>query len=574
MALDLNIMVGGEAGQGIQTVGFVLGKTLSRGGLRVFADQDYESRVRKGHNFFRVRVKDEAVEAQSDSLDILVALNKETVDLHRREIKENGVVIFDSRITELDRQGLTVLDIPLEKIAVESEAGKIAVNSVAAGAALGLIGYDFDPLAEVLRWHFAKNSAKIQDDNIRAARAGFDFTSQHIPPNFSSRCRPLSREACMFLNGAEAISLGAMAAGCKFVAAYPMTPTTPILEYLADKGRSYSIAVVQPEDEIAAINMVIGAAYTGARAMTATSGSGFALMVEGLGLSGIAEIPAVVVLGQRPGPAVGLPTRTEQGELLFAIRAGTGEFPSAVLAPGNPAQAFYLMIKAFNLAEKYQIPVIVMIDTHLANSYSGVEKFSLDKVHIERGELFSTGENAAGSDYRRYSLTASGISPRAFPLQSPALVVSDSDEHDEAGHLTESALFRTQQVAKRLKKYDWIKQEIEPPLLEEAPGAKITLVGWGSTLGAIREASALLKKAGTAASVLHLSQVWPFPSEAVSAALKKTRTNVVIENNAAGQMAELIQAETGIRELKRINRFDGRPISAQNILGELKKGGI
>jgi 2-oxoglutarate/2-oxoacid ferredoxin oxidoreductase subunit alpha len=570
MGLDLNIMVGGEAGQGIQTIGFILGKTFSRGGLQVFTDQDYESRVRGGHNFLRVRVKDSENLSQSEELDVLVALNKESVVRHRQELKQGGLIIAEGYVPALDEPPPPLLDVPLEKIALETTGGKIMSNSVAAGAVLGLLGFEFQLLEEVLRWHFAKNTVKVQDDNVRAARGGYDYTAPRIPAFFKPRCRPVAAKTCMFLSGNEAISLGIMAAGCKFVAGYPMTPTTPILEYLADKGRSYNIAVVQPEDEIAAINMVIGASYAGVRAITATSGSGFALMVEGLGLSGIAEIPAVVVLGERPGPAVGLPTRTEQGELLFAIRVGTGEFPRVVLAPSTIEEAFYLTARAFNLAERYQVPVIILTDTHLANCYGSVDKFDLDRVTIERGAMAE--ENGAAEGYRRYALSGSGISPRAFPGLSRALVVSDADEHDESGHLTESADFRNQQVSKRLGKYAGLKQEISPPVYRQRPGATLTLIGWGSTCGAIREASARLAERGIASNILHFSEIWPFPAEPVSAALKNTAQNVVIESNATGQLAELIQAETGYRQLKRINKWDGRPISARYILDNLNRG--
>ncbi|MBN1189819.1 MAG: 2-oxoacid:acceptor oxidoreductase subunit alpha [Dehalococcoidales bacterium] len=570
--LDLNIMIGGEAGQGIQTIGFVVGKTFSRGNLHVFSDQDYESRVRGGHNFYRVRVKDRINRSQTERLDMLVALDRETVERHLSLLKDDGMVVADSRVIGDGFKDLPLLDIPLEQLAMEAASDKIMGNAVAAGAVMGLIGFDFALLENVLRWHFKKSTAQVQDGNVRSARAGYDYAAQRIPSFFTRRCRASDGGPCLFLNANEAIALGAMAAGCKFVAAYPMTPVTSIMEYIAGKGRSHSIAVVQPEDEIAAINMVIGAAYAGARAMTATSGSGFALMVEGLGLAGIAEIPAVIVLGQRPGPAVGLPTRTEQGELLFAVHAGTGEFPRVILAPENAEEAFFLTVKAFNLAEKFQVPVIILTDTHLANSYVSVEKFDLDKVVIDRGELFSNEAPLAADGYKRYALTESGISPRAFPLHGRELVVSDSDEHDETGHLTESAEFRTQQVAKRLKKYAGMKPAMSFPVFDEVSGAELTLIGWGSTGGAIREAAGLLREKGTAANILHLSEIWPFPVENVTAALRKTGYNVVVENNASGQMADLIGAETGFRSLKRINRWDGRPVSAQFILDELKKG--
>ena len=258
MPAELNLLVGGEAGQGIQTIGFVLGKTMSRGGLHVFADQDYESRIRGGHNFFRVRVKDEPVKSQTEKLDILIALNKETVDRHHSELKANGIIILDAQAFEHCSAALLpngeldgrIVDIPLEKLAVEAAADKIMSNSVAVGAVLGLIGYDFNILAEVLRWHFAKNTEKVQEDNVKAARAGYDFAAQHIPPNFTVKLPATANGKCMFINGSDALSIGAMAAGCKFVAAYPMTPTTPILEFIMDKGREYDVAVIQPEDEI------------------------------------------------------------------------------------------------------------------------------------------------------------------------------------------------------------------------------------------------------------------------------------------------------------------------------------
>jgi 2-oxoglutarate/2-oxoacid ferredoxin oxidoreductase subunit alpha len=576
MAVELNLLVGGEAGQGIQTIGFVLGKTMSRGGLHVFADQDYESRIRGGHNFFRVRVKDGPVLAQTEKLDILIALNKETVERHRQELKEDGIIILDAQALKVDTAELDgrIVDIPLERLAVEAAASQIMSNTVAVGAVLGLIGYDFNILADVLRWHFAKNTEKVQEDNVKAARAGYDFAAHHIPKTFTWKMPPAVNSKCMFINGSDALSIGAMAAGCKFVAAYPMTPTTPILEFLMDKGREYDIAVIQPEDEIAAINMVVGASFTGVRAMTATSGSGFALMVEGIGLAGMTETPAVVVLGERPGPAIGLPTRTEQGELLLAIRVGTGEFPRVVLAPATIEDAFYLTAKAFNLADEFQIPVIILTDTHLANSFSDTDKFDLAKISINRGALVSEQEAAELTDYKRYRITDSGISPRVLPVQSRTLLLADSDEHDESGHSTESADIRTQQVAKRLRKYEGLKKEIGLPRFQRMPGAELTLIGWGSTYGAIMEASEILKTRGKPNNVLHITEIWPFPAESVAAALKETPQSVVVESNATGQLAYLIRAETGLQVSGRVNKWDGRPISANYILDELGKAGI
>lgn len=373
----------------------------------------------------------------------------------------------------------------------------------------------------------------------------------------------------MFINGSHSVALGALSGGCKFLAAYPMTPITPILEFMASKGKEYNVAVFQPEDEIAAINMVIGASYAGVRAMTVTSGSGYALMVEGIGLSGIAEIPAVIVLGERPGPAVGLPTRTEQGELLFPVFSGTGEFPRVVFAPSDAEDAFYLTAKAFNLAEKYQVPVIIITDTYLGNSYFTVEKYDLSRIKIERGEIVAEG--TASADYTRYAVTESGVSPRAFPGKSGVLVYSDSDEHDETGHITEGAEVRTRQVAKRLKKYESIKKEISAPEFVKAEGAEYTLISWGSTRAAVKEAAAVLSAGKIPVNILHLTEIWPFPAQAVAEALSGGTVNIAVENNASGQMAYLIMAETGIEIMHRINKWDGRPISVQFIVKEFKK---
>lgn len=565
-------MIGGEAGQGVQTMGLVLSRTMMREGLSVFADQDYESRVRGGHNFFRIRASDKDVQAVSESLDILLPLNQETIKLHSSEMNNDGVVVFDGDKTRADNPDKShFLDVPLERLATEASSNKLTSNTVALGAATGLLDCDIDILSGVLREEFAKSGDKVTEDNVKAARAGYDYAREHRGNIPRQNIRQPGTARKMLLNGNEAIALGALAAGCKFVAGYPMTPTTSILEYIADKGRNLGVAVVQPEDEISAINMVIGAAYTGVRAMTATSGGGFCLMVEGLSLAGITETPVVVVLGQRPGPAIGLPTRTEQGELLFSLSAGHGEFPRAVLAPASVADAFWTTIRAFNLAEKYQIPVIVLTDHYLSASYNTIERFDLKKVKIERGQLLSEGEVNKLSDYRRYLITESGISPRAVPLQGNALVVTDSDEHSEEGHIIEDAETRKRMVLKRMRKLDGMKSDMGKPLVREKPDAEITLVGWGSTYGAMMEAAYLLEQEGVAANILHLNELWPFPAELVASALNKTARSIVIESNATGQLAHLIRGETGIKVAKSILKFDGRPISPGYIISELKR---
>jgi len=569
MSIDVNIMVGGEAGQGVQSVGFILAKAFARGGYHVFVDQDYESRVRGGHNFFRVRVKDSRVEAIAEPVDILLALNKESKDLNRKELAKSGVIVFDEEKTEEGTNDGNLFGAPLDRLAREKAGDKLMANTVALGVALGLVEYDFEILGQVLREHFG--DGEIGESNVKAAKSGYEYAQQNFKGNFEYRLSPISDTRRMLLNANEAIALGAMAAGCKFMAAYPMTPASSIMEYIAAKAKDLDMVMVHSEDEIAAVNMVIGASYAGVRAMTATSGSGFCLMVEGLGLAGITETPIVIVNGQRPGPATGLPTRTEQSDLEFVLHASHGEFPRAILAPATIEDAFWLTIKAFNLAEKYQLPVILLTDQHLASSYATVDKFDLTKVNIDRGLLFSP--ESASEEYKRHKITQSGISPRAFPGREGVLVATDADEHSEAGHLIEDAETRTQMMQKRMRKLFSLKKETAVPQLYGPKKAETTLIGWGSTYGALREAVGILHKERVSANLLHLNELWPFPTEAVANVLTSTGNSYVIENNATGQLARLIRTETGKKVSGRILKYDGRPFTPAYIAQEVRKEG-
>ena len=561
-------MLGGEAGQGVQSAGYILAKALARYGLHIFADQDYESRIRGGHSFFRVRASEEEIGAPSEIVNILVALNKESIDLHRKELATKGIVVFDSEKVRDIGNDSNLFGVPLERLAQESAKNKLMANTVALGTALSLVGYDLKILGNVLREHFGVGDTGKA--NGSAATAGYEYAKTNFKGDFIHRLSHISDSRRLLLSGNEAIALGALAAGCKFMAAYPMTPSTPIMEYLASKSKDFDIVVIQPEDEIAAVNMVIGAAFAGVRSMTATSGGGFCLMVEGLGLAGMTETPIVVVLGQRAGPAIGLPTRTEQGDLEFAIHAAHGEFPRAVLAPATVEDAFWLTVKAFNLAEKYQTPVILMTDHHLASSYATVEKFDLSRVTIDRGLLLSKEELAKLGEYKRHQITESGISPRAIPLEGGALVVTDSDEHNEEGHLIEDAETRTAMMQKRLRKTEGLKKEIGKPRVYGTTQAETTLIGWGSTYGAIKEAVDHAMRDGLSINLVHLSEIWPFPAEATAQALQGAKRIIAVENNATAQLAHLLRAETGYQVSGKILKFDGRPLSPAHILKQLK----
>jgi 2-oxoglutarate ferredoxin oxidoreductase subunit alpha len=569
MQIDFNFMVGGEAGQGVQSVGFLLAKVFARGGYHIFADQDYESRVRGGHNFFRVRVSEDKVGAIAEGADILIALDRDSIELHQSDMVSEGIIIFDGeKIKDVSGDSGSLLSVPLEKLAEEKGGAKLMMNTVALGAVLATAQYELNILNDVLVDSFGKG--EIADSNIAAAKAGYDYVQSEHKGKFH-KIKPLSKaKRRMLLTGNEAISLGAIAAGCRFMASYPMTPASSIMEYMASKSKDLSLVMIHAEDEIAAINMAIGAAYAGVRAMTATSGSGLCLMVEGIGLAGITETPLVIIDAQRPGPAVGLPTRTEQGDLQFVLHAHHGDFPRAVLAPATIEDAFWVTVKAFNWAEKYQLPVIILTDQHLASSHATVDSIDLSQVTIDRGMLFSEKEDNL-VEYMRHKVTKSGISPRAFPGLSKALVVTDCDEHDEEGHLTEDAGERTTQVQKRLRKLIPLEKEIGIPQKYGPKKAETTLISWGSTYGAVHEAVDILHKEGTSVNMLHLNELWPLPAKAVADSVNKAKKSYVIENNATGQLARLIKAETGYDVGGRILKYDGRPFTSAYIAQAVRK---
>lgn len=566
--LEAKFMVGGEAGQGVQSIGSILSRVFARGGYHVYSDQDYESRIRGGHNFFRIRVKDAEVGAISESLNVLLALNQESIDLHRKDLVDGGMVIFDQEKAP-DLQGEGLLGVPLGELAEKEAGNKLMANTVALGACLGLVGYEPDTAEALLKETFGSAASKA---NAKALHAGHKYTRENFSDGFQVNLKAGIDEGKLLLNGHEALALGAIAAGCKFMAAYPMTPASSILEYMASKAKELDLVVIQPEDEISAVNMAIGASYAGVRAMTATSGSGFCLMVEGLGLAGLTETPVVIVDAQRPGPAVGLPTRTEQGDLQFVLYAHHGDFPRAVLAPSTMEDAFYLAVKAFNLAEQYQIPVILLTDHLLATSYQTMTAFDFRKVKLDRGELYEADTDSKPEDYRRHRVTDSGISPRAFPGLSEALVMTDADEHGEDGHLIEDAGIRSGQVEKRLRKYNGLRKEIEAPVTYGAGKPEIALVSWGSTYGAVREAVDILNEGDTSVSMLQLNQLWPFPAQEVADALGKATASYVVEGNASGQLARLIRTETGIKVNGRILKYDGRPFTPADVAERVKKG--
>jgi 2-oxoglutarate ferredoxin oxidoreductase subunit alpha len=565
--LDYSIKIGGEAGQGIQTVGDTLAKVFSRAGYYVFTHQDYESRIRGGHNFFQIRFSDRPVGVSKEGIDIVVALDKESIVRHEKELTAGGLIIYDSLTLKEKHEKAGFLDIPFVSLA--GEYGGIMANTVATGAVLGILKFELDILTGIIEAMFKKKGEEVIRANINAAQSGRDFAlKQCLQCSFETA--PFSNPR-MLITGVEAIACGALASSCKFYSAYPMTPSTGIMNYLAGKEEEYGIIVEQAEDEIAAVNMALGASFAGVRAMTGTAGGGFALMVEGLSLAGMTETPIVIAIGQRPAPATGLPTRTEQGDLLFAIHAAHGEFPRVVFAPGTPEQAFHLTNKAFDIAEQYQIPAFVLFDQYLADSAWTYDAFDLGAVRFKdyrlRGEEFRNLES-----YRRHAFTDTGVSPLGVPGDSTNLVVTDSDEHDEEGHIVEDAETRTKMVQKRLlRKLPLIRKEIAPPDFYGSDRPETIIVGWGSTYGVLKEvvdASSRDKEI----ALIHFAEVCPFPGTEKFDYLKMLRDaklSLCIENNATGQFSRLMRMETGYEFPHRISRFDGRPFTVEGVLKEM-----
>jgi len=574
----ISLLVGGEAGAGITRSGFLFAKTCLRGGLHVFGANDYQSLIRGGHNFYTVRADAEMVHSQADTIDLLLALNKETIHLHKHELVAGAGIIYDGdqiAITdeEIGRDDIKLYPVPLRKIVKELEGPTIMENTVALGAAIALLDYELELLNSVLRDTFKPKTAEL---NIEAAKRGYNYAQEKYGNSFGYRLKKTgsSGKKRIFLTGNEAIGLGALNAGCKFYAAYPMTPATSILHFLAPLDREYKMVVIQVESEIAAVNMVAGASYAGARSMTATSGGGFCLMSEGLGMIGMTETSPVIVLVQRPGPSTGLPTYTAQGDLRFAIHASQGEFPRVVIAPGDVEECFYTTLEAFNLAEKFQIPALIISDKYLAESNGTAEPFDQNRIGIDRGQLITEDEYRGEEEYKRHKFTENGISPRAMPGTKGAIVRTNADEHNELGYTTEDPVLSTRMADKRFKKLDDLNKELENYETVKLYGPKeadATILAWGSTKGPIREAMKILSKEGITVNYLQIVYLTPFPAAKIQQILQSAKKTIIVENNKTSQLSSLIREHLLTTVDHKILKYDGRPFNPGALSRSIKE---
>jgi 2-oxoglutarate ferredoxin oxidoreductase subunit alpha len=546
--MHYNLLIGGAAGQGIDTMALVLGRLLKKEGYAVLTTPDFMSRIRGGHNFILMRFGDSPVYSHSMAIDGMIAFDDETVDLHIDALKPDGFILCDEKLETVDERAIKI---PMTEMAKELGNPRVS-GSIATGVLLKLYGLSLDGIKEILEQEL---KAALIEVNLKAYDLGFtqvEARYKKLDADFSDH---------MMISGNKALALGALAAGLRFYSAYPMSPSTGIMEFLASKSKELDVVVEQAEDEIAAINMVLGASFAGARAMTGTSGGGFSLMVEAIGLSGIAEIPVVIVNAQRPGPATGLPTRTEQSDLRFAIHASQGEFPRKVIALRHQEDAYRQTLRAFQTAEKYQIPVIILSDQYLADGSATIKPFSLPDEHSDNDP-----ETVLPADYKRYQLTEDGISPRLIPGQTEHLVNVDSDEHDEQGLITESAEVRKSMVDKRMLKLQGIISELEEPEFFGSKKAEVLLLGWGSTWGPIKEAVELLnQETPDKYCALVFGDVDPLPDKVLKDQARRVRSIINIEQNATGQLAGLIREKTGIVCTQSILKYDGRQIAGEEI---------
>jgi 2-oxoglutarate/2-oxoacid ferredoxin oxidoreductase subunit alpha len=570
--------IGGEAGFGIMSSGIMLSKIYSRLGYSIFATNEYPSLIRGGHNVVTVRIATHTIHAMTKDLHVLIALNKKTVELHRDECGKNTVIVYDPKDYEWKQSelppGVSALAVPLTEIIQKFDGDPVMRNTAALGASLALLGSDFSSLQTMLADQFGKKGEEVVKHNVSIAKAGFDYVKEKYPEVTSAFLNPQKKgEKTLVVNGSEAMGLGAVKAGLKFAAIYPMTPINAIISSLADHDKQLGLMYVQPEDEISGINMAIGASVAGVRSMVATSGGGFALMVEGLSLAGMMEVPLVIDMGMRVGPATGMPTWTEAGELRFIIHAGHGEFPRIVFAPSDAEETYDLTVRAFDLADRFQTQVFVLTDKYLNESQWTLPASVVTKdVVIDRGSFVTKEQLQDVKDFKRYALDVKdGISPRSFPGTPNGQYIANSYEHDEVGVATEDPKMRVDMVNKRAAKWRAIEKIVPPPTIYGEEKADITFVGWGTTKGAILEAIELLKAKGVSAKLIHYTWMFPFAGEATKKLLAHEKRVILVEQNGTAQLGSLISEFAGMKIEEKILKYDGRPLYPEEIVEKVGK---
>ena len=579
MGKTFAIGIGGAAGQGVATPGDIFAKIFSRRGLHLNAYNAYQSIIRGGHTFLTIRTGPEKVTNMGDRVDLLIPLNQDAMDRHLGLITGGAACLYNSDTINpgLAATGVQLCPLPVSKLA-DVTRNKVAQNTLAVGAGLSMMGIGFQALEQVLIEQFKKKGEAVVSENISIARAGYDYATSNFQP--FAWPLPMTANRYAVMSGNIAMAMGGAAAGVKFYCAYPMSPSTGVLHWMAAHARKAGIMVRQVEDEIGVVNMAIGAAHAGVRSMCATSGGGFALMSEGLGLSAMMETPVVVIDCQRAGPSTGVPTKTEQGDLWQMLGAGFGDYPRAIAAPLDIGDCFKIIPEIFNIADRFQCPGIVLCDLLLSEGRLSVDPKDLDfGAHIDRGELITDAASTSGSNgdgaYKRYKITDSGISPRAVPGVPGHTHTAASDEHDEDGVLISDEFTnptkRRAMMEKRMRKVTGIEAAVPPPVLWGPRDADVTLIGWGSTKGVIEEACEILTEQGIPANQLQIRWLVPLHGDAILDILKGARQTIIVENNFSGQFARYLRSETSFVPDGYIRKYDGEPFMPHHIVDAVKE---
>jgi 2-oxoglutarate ferredoxin oxidoreductase subunit alpha len=577
MKQTFTIGIGGAAGQGVATPGDIFAKIFSRRGLHLNAYNAYQSIIRGGHTFLMIRTGPEKVSNMGDRVDLLIPLNQDAMNRHLGLLTDGAACIYnaDTITPVVPAKGAVLCPLPVSKLA-DITRNKVAQNTLAVGAGLSMMGIGFQSLEEVLTEQFKKKGDAVVSENVGIARAGYDYANAHFKP--FPWPLPMTNNHYAVLSGNIAMAMGGAAAGVKFYCAYPMSPSTGVLHWMAAHARKAGIMVRQVEDEIGVVNMAIGAAHAGVRSMCATSGGGFALMSEGLGLSAMMETPVVVIDCQRAGPSTGVPTKTEQGDLWQMLGAAFGDYPRAIAAPLDIGDCFKIIPEIFNIADRFQCPGIVLCDLLLSEGRLSVDPKDLNFAPVvDRGELITSAPSTSNGDgaYKRYKITQSGISPRAVPGVPGYAHTAASDEHDEDGVLISDEFTnptkRRNMMEKRMRKVTGIEAAVPPPVLSGPRDAVITLIGWGSTKGVIEEACEILTEQGIPANQLQIRWLVPLHGDAILNILKDSRHTIIVENNYSGQFARYLRSETSYVPNGYIRKYDGEPFMPHHIMEAVKE---
>ncbi len=566
---EFSLAIGGAAGQGIATPGSILARLFTRRGLWLNAYNAYQSIIRGGHIYLTIRLSDRRIYSHGDHLNMLLCLNQDTMNRHLRLLEAGGTVIYDSDKIKPGEaaDGVQLCPMPVRKLSNRSR-NKVIQNTIALGVIAYLLGLDFKVLETALKLQFGRKGDAVVNENVTAARAGYDYAVENFEP--LPQALPTGEKPLALWTGNDALAMGGAAAGVKFYTAYPMSPATGILHWMAQNARDLDIMVRQGEDEIAVANMAIGAAHVGARAMCATSGGGFALMTESVGSAAMMEIPLVFINVMRAGPSTGVPTKTEQGDLWQVLGASQGDFERLVVAPTDALDAFNSVPEIFNHCERHQCPGIVISDLLISEGTFSADPDEIDlHPEIDRGDVITNGA-APDGEYLRYEDTESGVSPRALPGMPGYAHVVATDEHDQDGVLISdeftNPLKRRRMVEKRARKIENLVEKIPAPELEGPADADVTLIGWGSTQGVIKEAIEQLAGKGVTANQLAVRWIVPFHSRAVIDAVNGAKRSIIVENSFSGQFYRYMRSETGLSVDGHIRKYDGEPFMPHHIV--------